>query len=497
LRASLEAARAALHRGRSGRALKVGAAAEPITLGEGSPAKDPLDGASELGVYSIAGRLGSGGMGTVYEGRHRALNKRVAIKVLLPERTSDPEVMARFLREGQAAARVRHPHVVDVYDVGVEKGRYYLVMELLEGRDLQTLLDERERLPLTDALAVLLPVFSAISRAHAEGVVHRDLKPANVFLADEGGRQRPIVVDFGISKVIEAQPGLDLTQSAAVLGTPYYMAPEQLRAAKSSDARTDQYALGVILYECLTGHRPFSGAGLYELLLAIGQGPLKPPTYWVPSLPPPLNDAILRALARDPDQRFPSVQAFGRALFPFADELTRSLWNSEFGAGAAQAVSGDEVARTSHAGGGPRSRARIAFAVLGLALTGSALAWFTSTRTAPRAPSDSADVSAVAAAAPSETPRAAPRPPASFEASASARSARAAPDVSVLEVNPAPSVSAEARGSGAARPAAKPRLSPMESKTAAGQAVAPPPSVRAGGSKEPAVRGANGSWILR
>jgi serine/threonine-protein kinase len=469
----------------------VGAAAEPISRGEGSTA-DPLDGASELGVYSISGRLGCGGMGTVYEGRHRALNKRVAIKVLLPERTSDPEVMARFLREGQAAARVRHPHVVDVYDVGVEKGRYYLVMELLEGRDLQALLDERERLPLPEALALLLPVFSAISRAHAEGVVHRDLKPANVFLADEGGRQRPIVVDFGISKVIEAQPGLDLTQSAAVLGTPYYMAPEQLRAAKASDARTDQYALGVILYECLTGHRPFSGAGLYELLLAIGQGPLKPPTFWVPSLPLPLNDAILRALARDPDQRFPSVQAFGRALFPFADELTRSLWNSEFGAGVAQAVSGDDGVRTSNVGGEPRLKARIAFAVLGLAVAGSALAWFTSTRTAP-----SLSVGAVAATAPAEMPLAAPRPAASLEAGASARSARPPPDVSVAEVTPAPFASADARGSGAARPTAKPRLSPKESKTAAGQAVAPPPSARAGGSKEPAVRGANGSWILR
>ena len=270
-------------------------------------------------------------MGSVYEATHGTLGKQVALKVLLPEMAANAELAARFVREGRAAARIRHPHVVDVYDVGTAPTGTYLVMELLEGRDLSAELSACGSLPAPEALALLLPVFSAVSAAHRAGVIHRDLKPANVFLScDPTGRIHPKVVDFGISKIVEEPGGMALTQSAAVLGTPYYMAPEQVQAVKNTDARSDQYALGVILFECVTGRRPFLADGLYELLVAIGSARTPSASGIAGSVPEGLSEAIQRAMSRDPADRFSSVRDFGRAVLPYADELTRALWSREF-----------------------------------------------------------------------------------------------------------------------------------------------------------------------
>lgn len=271
-------------------------------------------------------------MGAVYEARHGSLGKRVAIKTLLPDMAARTEIAARFVREGQAAARIRHPHVVDVYDVGSADGFTWLVMELLDGSDLDALLESKGRLGVQEAIAILLPVISALAAAHHEGVFHRDLKPANIFLSrDAIGRVHPKVVDFGISKIVDEGAGFDLTRSAAVLGTPYYMAPEQVHSIKRTDARSDQYSLGVILYECLTGQRPFSGESLFELMSAITTTDAIPPDVIVGSIPAGVRDAIVRAMRRDPAARFASVRELGQALYPFADELTRALWASEFG----------------------------------------------------------------------------------------------------------------------------------------------------------------------
>ncbi|MFO0625529.1 MAG: serine/threonine-protein kinase [Polyangiales bacterium] len=220
------------------------------------------DGA-QLGRYRVLRRIGSGGMATVYEAEHGDLEKRVALKTLHPALTLDPEARARFLREGRAAARIRHPNVVEVFDVGQEGDTLYLVMEHLAGEDLGTLLGREGSLGVERLVDLLLPVIAAVMTAHEAGVVHRDLKPENIFLARaRNGTTVPKVLDFGISKLSGVGAGPRLTGSAAMLGTPVYMSPEQARSGHV-DARSDQYALGVILYECATGVLPFQAPELY------------------------------------------------------------------------------------------------------------------------------------------------------------------------------------------------------------------------------------------
>jgi eukaryotic-like serine/threonine-protein kinase len=301
-------------------------------LASPSAPDDRTSAPKQFGQYTVVRKLGDGGMGTVYEARHDGLGKRVAIKVLLPEMASKDEIAQRFVREGQAAARIRHPHVVDVYDVGAEEGSTWLVMELLEGSDLESALAKGGAMSVAQTLAIVLPVISAVGAAHREGVVHRDLKPANIFLSkDSIGRVLPKVVDFGISKIMQEDRGFDLTKSAAVLGTPYYMAPEQVHSIKRTDARSDQYSLGVILYECLTGRHPFTGESLFELMTSITTTDATPVHEVEASVPVGVSEVVRRAMSRDPAQRFPSVRELGQALIPFADELTRAMWTSEFG----------------------------------------------------------------------------------------------------------------------------------------------------------------------
>jgi serine/threonine protein kinase len=171
-------------------------------------------------------------------------------------------------------------------------------------------------------------VFGAISVAHDEGVIHRDLKPENIFLARtrHGGAESK-VLDFGISKLSSSSGGntLALTGTGASMGTPYYIAPEQVRSAAGVDARSDQYALGAILYECVTGHRAHRGETIYEVIRSVGEGSFPPPRALRPDLPPELDEAILRAMRLDPAQRFPSIQAFGRAIMRFADQARRAI----------------------------------------------------------------------------------------------------------------------------------------------------------------------------
>jgi len=296
-------------------------------MSTGGPNGDRLSPGTVLGRYVLGRQLGRGGMGAVYEAVHRDLRKNVAVKVLSGALATNDLARQRFLREGEAASRIRHPHVVDVTDVGTEGDNTYLVMELLEGEDLASRI-QRGPVEAQEAVDLLLPVLAGVHAAHQEGIVHRDLKPENIFLA----RQRqggivPKVLDFGVSKLATDGQAMALTGTAAVFGTPYYMPPEQVRGAKQADQKSDQYSLGVVLYEALTGRRPYDGDNIYAVLHALAAGQFTPPRALRPQIPEGLEAAVLRAMSLEPARRFPSLPAFGVALLPFAGETTRMLWS--------------------------------------------------------------------------------------------------------------------------------------------------------------------------
>ncbi|HZL18133.1 MAG TPA: serine/threonine-protein kinase, partial [Polyangia bacterium] len=310
---------------------------------------DMLPPGTTLGRYQIVRAMGRGGMGAVYEATHLDLKKRVAIKTLHPAVAALPGARSRFLREGEAASRIRHPNVVDVTDMGSEGGTAYLVMEFLEGEDLAALLARSGPLSFSDSVDILVPVMAAIAVAHEEGVIHRDLKPENVFMARvRYGGAKPTVLDFGISKISSGGSGstLALTGTGAAMGTPYYIAPEQIRGAAAVDARSDQYALGAILYEVVTGHRAHRGETIYEVIHSVGGGLFTLPHVYRPDIPPALEDAILRAMKLEPTQRFPSVQAFGRAILEFASAAIRDQWAPALAGGDGNQVS-QRSARTT------------------------------------------------------------------------------------------------------------------------------------------------------
>jgi serine/threonine-protein kinase len=257
-------------------------------------------------------------MGVVLEVTHLALGKREAMKVLREEGARSPEHLARFLREARIAARLPDEHVARVTDVGqTEEGLPYLVMELLSGRDLQAELLARGRLPIAEAVDCILQACQGVAEAHAVGLVHRDLKPANLFLTRRrGGAGVVKVLDFGVSKM-EDQGGALLTMTSSILGTPQYMSPEQIRSAKHVDARTDQHALGMILYEMLTLEPPYKGEIMTAVLVAVATLPPPRASALRPEVPPELDAAIMRALAKEPKDRFVDVGGFAAAIAPF------------------------------------------------------------------------------------------------------------------------------------------------------------------------------------
>jgi serine/threonine-protein kinase len=299
-------------------------------LGE-SPANRATPGRN-VGRYELLEPLGRGGMGTVYKARQARLEKLVALKVLDPARAGRQGAMSRFWREARAAAQIRHPNVVEVFDVGFDDGAAFLAMELLEGQDLAAHLKARGRLELHEAIELLAPVLAGVRAAHEAGVVHRDLKPSNIFLARRGRTLvSPVVLDFGVSRLLEDEElGLVTATSVdALIGTAAYVSPEQAKQSRLADDRSDQYALGVILYECVTGQRPFTGESTYELLHAIATASVQPPSSLNPALPAAFDDVVLRALARDPERRFADLEAFADALLAFAAPRTWMIWGRE------------------------------------------------------------------------------------------------------------------------------------------------------------------------
>ena len=273
--------------------------------------------------YRLVKLLSQGGMGAVYVAEHEHIGKRVAVKFLLPHLAEDPEAVARFSREARAAARIGHRSIIDIYDIGTAPDdSLFLVMEFLKGESLGERLEREPILDVSMSAYVVCQILSALDAAHREGIVHRDLKPDNIFLVDTGQRLPDIkLLDFGISKMVDpGAPEQRLTKTGAIMGTPYYLAPEQALGLKELDQVVDIYSMGVILYECLTGKLPFNADNVLSLIHKIPNDPFLPPREHNPELPSALEQVVLRAMARQPDGRYQTARGMLAVLFPFMDE---------------------------------------------------------------------------------------------------------------------------------------------------------------------------------
>lgn len=265
--------------------------------------------------YRLENVLGVGGMGTVYRAEHLALKAPVAIKIIDREVTDGDLTMARFMREAQAAASLRSPHVVQILDYGTEGDRPFMVMEMLEGEPLSDRIERYGHLTPSETFRVINHVAKAVARAHEADIVHRDLKPDNVFLVHNEGDEIAKVLDFGVAKIEATQlDGSGHTRTGSLLGTPYYMSPEQAQGNKHIDARSDLWALGVIAFECLLGRRPFSSDGLGDLVLQICIRDIPVPSQ-VGDVPEGFDAWFQRACAREPDDRFQTARELAEALY--------------------------------------------------------------------------------------------------------------------------------------------------------------------------------------
>jgi eukaryotic-like serine/threonine-protein kinase len=261
--------------------------------------------------------IGQGGMGSVWVGEHAALETEVAVKFMSAEIATKPEAVARFKREATAAAQLKSPHVVQVFDHGVTPhGMPFIVMELLEGEDVGKRVGRLGHLPVAEVATIVTQACKALGKAHARGIVHRDIKPDNIFLVDSEGEMFVKLLDFGIAKRVE-DAALHMTGTGTMVGTPYFMSPEQVMSAKDADYRADLWSLAVVAYNALTGRIPFFAETLGALCVAIHSGYHAPVTRDRPDLPAALDGWFRRALARDPAARFASArqmaQEFARA----------------------------------------------------------------------------------------------------------------------------------------------------------------------------------------
>ena len=288
--------------------------------------------------YEIVRFLANGGFGDVYEARDTRLGRRVVVKSLRAEAAAEAETRTRFLREGRLAAAIEHPNVVRIFDVlEYDDGDAYLVMEFLEGHDLGDELSQRGPLPVEWLCDLMLPVCAAVAQVHARGILHRDIKPGNIYLSrSPDGEVIPKLLDFGISRPLDDHTGDLRTRTGTVLGSPRYMAPEQFEGKTRPDGRADVYALGAVLYRCLTGALPYQHVGdgpveLFTIISRIAGRELVAPRAWRPELPTAVEAIILRAMAPDRAQRFTDARELGLALVPYASLAARARWEPMLG----------------------------------------------------------------------------------------------------------------------------------------------------------------------
>ncbi len=295
-----------------------------------APARSAKDvAASRIGSvvdkYTLVRLLGQGGMGAVYEARHAKLARRVGIKFLLPELATNREVLRRFENEAKAAGGLEHPNLVAVTDVGTATdGAPYLVMEYLEGEDCSKLLRRMGPLPVPRATDIVVQACRGLAVAHRASIVHRDLKPENLFITDAGdGTDLLKVLDFGIAKLRPTDASV-VTGTGATFGTAFYMSPEQARGAGDVDPRTDVWSLGVVLYELLTGRKPFQGEQFLQVIYQILSVEPPPASSVRPGLPAKLSEIIERAMVKEADDRLPSVLELAEVLLPFAGRTSNA-----------------------------------------------------------------------------------------------------------------------------------------------------------------------------
>jgi serine/threonine protein kinase len=262
-----------------------------------------------LGTYRLIDRLGAGGMGEVWRAEDTRLLREVAIKILSERIANDPEWKARFLREARTIAQMNHPNIATIYSIEQEADKLFIVMELVEGESLATLL-AKGPLPPAEAVRIIRHVAEALGEAHEKGIVHRDVKPDNIIVGKRGTK----VLDFGIAKqLVSTTESPTLTQAGLIVGTPFYMSPEQA-LGRPVDARSDLFSLGVVLYEALAGKRPFEGESVTETMMNIIMQEAPDLAVVAPSLPPSLSDVVNRALQKKPERRFGSAGEMVDAL---------------------------------------------------------------------------------------------------------------------------------------------------------------------------------------
>lgn len=308
----------------------------PVEIGSRPRHRGPLRSGRALGNRYVLGKhIGVGGYGAVFDAKDQVADKRVAVKVLSPAAAESAEMLTRFHREAIAASRVEHPHIVEVLDFDVDDGTHFLVMEYLGGVDLAEVLDNAQTLVPERALFIIAQCASALAAAHRAGILHRDIKPSNIFLVN-GARYADYVkiIDFGISKLTRAAGNYsDLTSASKVVGTPCYMSPEQARG-DALDGRIDVYALGIILFEMLTGERPFVGKSSIDILTKHIEAKRVPPSNLRPELAAVagLDALVLRAIAARPTERYPSMTEFGTAILQCLEAVSPGASAPLFGA---------------------------------------------------------------------------------------------------------------------------------------------------------------------
>ncbi|HEX3476385.1 MAG TPA: protein kinase [Kofleriaceae bacterium] len=332
---------------------------------------------TQVGAYRVLQQIGEGGMGSVWLAEHIALGRRAALKVLHPEFSNRPDIVARFFNEARAATSIADPGIVQIFDFGQHAdGSAYIVMELLDGEPLDRRLRRAGALSLADGLRLMRQVASTLGAAHARGIVHRDLKPENIFVIRDPevpGGERAKVLDFGIAKLTSDQGGVK-TQTSAMMGTPTFMSPEQCRGAGHVDPRSDVYALGCVLFTLVVGRPPFQAEGVGEIIAMHLREPAPAPSQLRPGIPPEIDQLVLRCLAKDPAQRFPTAAELAIAI----GGLLGSSPQVPTGGYVARAAPTTLSSATGAVGAPPAKRSRVALiaAISGLGAAGLAIALF-------------------------------------------------------------------------------------------------------------------------